>query len=137
MSIYHLDSSFRQIFPLFQQFSWAQSWKTQKQSKKKSFSIEFKVEFSRYLEQENKRLNKLTLLIVNSGVVPNLPTHSPFSPLKNWEPILSCPCIPSRTTCRIKGGAGVSHDRNHFFKSSWRLIYLLCSKKNPTPLTHC
>ena len=43
MSIYSLDSSFRQLFPLFQVFS----YKTKaKKLKKNSFSIASKIEFS-------------------------------------------------------------------------------------------
>ena len=36
------------------------------------FCSKSKFKFSRELQQDNERLNELTLLIVNSGVVPNV-----------------------------------------------------------------
>ena len=43
MFIYYLDSSFRQLFPLFQQFSWAKAEKLQE--KKKIFVLSLKLNF--------------------------------------------------------------------------------------------
>ena len=88
MSIYYLDSSFRKLFSLFQQFSGPKCLKI---PPKNSFCIESKFGFSRELEQGNKRLNELTLLIVNSGVVPNFSRPQLFvSPQKLRTNTLIC-----------------------------------------------
>ena len=65
MSIFSLDKTFRQLFPLSQLLSWTKAKKLLN-----FFLYASKVKFSRELERNEERLNELTLLIVNSGVVP-------------------------------------------------------------------
>ena len=67
MSIYSLDNSFRQVFPLSQLLSWG---KAKKKTPETFFFFKSKVKFSGELERNEERLNALTLLLVNSGVVP-------------------------------------------------------------------
>ena len=67
MSIYSLDPLFWLLFLYFNCFL----EQNLKNSKKNFFGIEPKVKFSGELEWDNERFNELTLLIVNSGIVPN------------------------------------------------------------------
>ena len=66
MSIYSLDNSFRQLFPLPQLLSRTKA----KKLLKLFFCIESKVNFSGELEWNEERLKELTLLIVNYGDAP-------------------------------------------------------------------
>ena len=126
MSIYSLDSSFRQLFPLYYLFK----VKLQNSKKKKLFLLSLKLNFQGNLDLKLAKIKRAMVLCPSLVAQSSLPYRPPppRRPLqKKGKQVLSFGCAPCKITYKCKC----------FVKCTWRITYLLCLKKIATHVIYC